>query len=92
MSIIGIIAMLASLTIVCIGLPAQIRRNYRQKNVEGIAPPLIYSAVCTYVLWAIYGITESDWYLVIPYVPGGIMSLILLFQLFRYRKRGSAVK
>lgn len=92
MSIIGTIATLASLTIVFIGLPAQILKNYRQKSVGGIAPSLIYSAVCTYTLWAIYGWTKSDWYLVIAYVPGGIMSLVLLFQLFLYRKKGPGIE
>ncbi len=87
MPIIGVIATVASLTIVLVGLPAQIIRNYRRKSCDGLAPSLVYAACCTYTLWSLYGWTKPDWFLAVSQTPGCVMSLILLFQLIRYRKR-----
>lgn len=86
MSKLGIIAALASLSIVLIGLPKQILENYRRKSCEGLAPSLIYSACCTYTLWGIYGWSKPDWFLFASQTPGSILSFILLFQLFKYKK------
>ena len=86
MSVVGTLAVIASLTIVIIGLPAQIYKNYKRKNCDGIAPSLIYSVCCTYTLWGLYGWTKPDWFLVIAQTPGSILAFILLFQLFLYRK------
>lgn len=87
MSTFGILAAVASLTIVMVGLPAQIIKNYWRKNCDGIAPSLIYSACCTYTLWSVYGWTRPDWFLIVSQTPGCIFAFILLFQLFHYRKK-----
>ncbi len=87
MSLIGILATIASLTIVVLGLPAQIVKNYRRKSCDGLAPSLVYSAFCTYTLWSLYGWTKPDWFLVVAQTPGFAISSILLVQLFLYRKR-----
>ena len=85
--IMGILAAAASLTIILVGMPKQIRMNYRRKSCEGIDPSLIYSVCVTYILWSIYGWTEPDWFLAVSQTPGAVLVLILLFQLFHYRKR-----
>ncbi len=87
MSVIGILATIASLTIIVLGLPAQIIKNYQRKSCDGIAPSLIYSSCFTYALWSIYGWTKPDWFLVIAQTPGLILILIILFQLIYYRKK-----
>jgi len=85
--IMGILAAAASLTIILVGMPKQIRMNYRRKSCEGIEPSLIYSVSITYVLWSIYGWTEPDWFLAASQTPGAVLVLILLFQLIHYRKK-----
>ncbi|OQB06403.1 MAG: MtN3/saliva family protein [bacterium ADurb.Bin212] len=85
MPVIGILATVASLMIVLLGLPAQIINNYRRKSCEGLAPQLVYAAVCTYTLWAIYGWTKPDLFLATAQTPGCILSLVLLYQLVKYR-------
>jgi len=85
-SILGTLAMVASLTIVVIGLPQQIYMNYQRKSCKGIAPSLICSACCTYTLWGLYGWTKPDYFLAIAQTPGSILAFILLFQLFYYGK------
>ena len=87
MSIIGIMATVASLTIIVLGLPAQIVKNYRRKTCDGIAPSLIYSACCTYTLWSLYGWFKPDWFLIVAQTPGCLLAFILLFQLFYYKNK-----
>lgn len=88
MSIIGILATIASLTIVLLGLPAQIVKNYRRKSCDGLAPSLVYSACFSYTLWSLYGWTKPDWFLAIAQTPGCVLALVLLFQLLIYGKKG----
>lgn len=87
MPIIGILATIASLAIVLLGLPAQIVKNYKRKSCEGIAPSLIYAACFTYTLWSLYGWTKPDWFLAVAQTPGCVLAFIILFQIFYYRKR-----
>lgn len=42
MNYIGLLAMIASLMTVTLGMPAQIFKNFRRKNCEGLSPYLIY--------------------------------------------------
>jgi uncharacterized protein with PQ loop repeat len=87
MNILGILAMIASLVIVFFGFPAQIIKNHSRKNCDGLAPSLVYSACCGYTLWSLYGWTKPDWFLAISQTPGCVFSLILLFQIFYYRRK-----
>lgn len=87
MSVFGVLAVIASLTIVVLGLPKQIIKNYRQKSCDGIEPSLIYSICIAYTCWTLYGWTKPDWFLIYSQTPGCILAFILLFQLFYYRKR-----
>ena len=88
MSVIGVLATIASLMIVVLGLPAQIIQNYRRKSCDGLAPSLIYAACCTYTLWSVYGWTKPDWFLAISQTPGCVLAFVLLVQLIIYRKKG----
>lgn len=83
----GILATIASLSITFIGFPQQIYKNYKCKNVEGIAPFLIYSAVLTYFLWTVYAWIKPDLFLGITQTSGLVFSSILLAQLFIYQKQ-----
>ena len=87
-NIIGSIATIASLTVVFIGLPAQIFKNYKMKNTEGLADSLVYAACFTYTLWSLYGWTKPDLFIIIAQTPGTILAFILLFQVFYYKRKG----
>lgn len=84
---VGFLAMLASLTIVLLGLPAQIVNNYRRKSCEGMDQRLIYSVSITYLLWGIYGAMKPDWFLFASQIPGFALCVVLIYQLFRYKKQ-----
>ncbi len=88
MFLLGLIAASVSLTLVAIGLPAQIVKNYRRKSCEGLSPILFVLAFCTYLLWSLYGWTKPDWFLASAQTPGLILAIIILGQLIYYgRKR-----
>ncbi len=88
MTVIGILAAIASLTVVLLGFPAQIVKNYRRKSCEGLAPSLVYSVCVTYTLWGLYGWIKPDWFLAISQTPGCVLAFILLFQLLYYNRKG----
>ena len=88
MPILGTLATVASLTIIMIGLPAQIVRNYRRKHCD-ISPSLVFSAVCSYTLWSLYGWTKPDWYLATALTPGSLLAIVLLVQLIYYGQEES---
>lgn len=92
MAIVGIFAVIASLSFVVLALPAQIIRNFRRKKCEGLAPLLIYISCTSYTLWSIYAWLKPDWFLVASQIPGGILAFILLFQLFYYGRKTSGKK
>jgi uncharacterized protein with PQ loop repeat len=87
MSVIGLLAIIASLAIIVLSLPFQIYKNYVRKSCEGITPSFIYSSSLIYALWSLYGWTKPDWYLVIAQTPGLILILIILFQLIYYKRK-----
>ena len=85
-AILGVLATVSSLTIIVLGLPAQIIRNYRRQSCEGIDPKLIYSICVAYSIWSLYGWAKLDWPLAISQTPGAILAFVLLFQLIIYRR------
>lgn len=90
MPIFGTLAMIASLAVVIIGLPHQIYTNWRRKSCEGISPSLIYASCFIYPLWALYGWTKPDPFIIFAQTPGSILAFILLFQLLYYGNRARA--
>lgn len=85
MAIFGILAMIASLVITTIGLPAQIIKNYRTKSTAALSLLLLTPVFCAYLLWSLYGWTKPDLFLAVAQTPGCILSVILLGQYVRYR-------
>ncbi|MEK7584247.1 MAG: PQ-loop repeat-containing protein [Patescibacteria group bacterium] len=82
--ILGTLAVCTSLTIVLLGLPRQIYRNWKRKSCEGIEPTLFYAVFCTYTLWGLYGFTKPDWFIFASQTPGFILTIVILVQLRRY--------
>lgn len=87
MQIIGILAMIASLTIIFVGLPAQIYKNWKLKSTLGLSTGLMVAALFTYTLWAIYGWTKPDYFLAVAQTPGCVLAVIIIIQIIIYRRR-----
>jgi uncharacterized protein with PQ loop repeat len=86
-NIIGLAATIVSLTIVFVGLPQQIYKNWKNKNCKGLATSLIFAAFGTYTLWSLYGWMKPELFLAISQTPGSIFALILVIQFFLYKKK-----
>jgi len=85
MNILGLLAAIASLTITLVGLPTQIYKN-RVARKNNLSLSLIISALCSYGLWALYGWTKLDYFLIIPQTTGFFLAIILLIQYLVYKK------
>jgi uncharacterized protein with PQ loop repeat len=84
-TILGVIACIASSLIVVYGLPAQIKKNKKEKTV-GLSPAMIYSMLIVYFFWSLYAWVKPDYFLAIPQTVGTIDSVIILLQYFHYQK------
>lgn len=85
-SVLGIIGAIISSLIVVLGLTQQIYLNFKRKSCEGLAPILFFLVSVSYITWSLYSLLKPDYFLAIPQTLGAVISLILLFQWFRYRK------
>ena len=86
MEIIGVITVLLSLIVTGLGLSAQVRKNRERKSVEGLSFFYFSVLAISYSFWVLYGIMLKDWVLIIPMTIGALMSLVVVFQFFLYRK------
>ncbi|PIR69365.1 MAG: hypothetical protein COU47_03275 [Candidatus Niyogibacteria bacterium CG10_big_fil_rev_8_21_14_0_10_46_36] len=75
-----------TITYSVIGLPAQIYKNWKRKSLEGFSNILCVLVFFTFWGWFLYGIIQSDNYIIIANAPGAVAVTVLLFQMFLYRK------
>lgn len=81
----GYLALTVSLTVLIWGLPAQIINNYRRKSCKGLSLSLMIMVFFAYLIWAVYGLSKPDWFLVFSQTPGAILTAVILMQFFKYR-------
>lgn len=89
-SMIGSLALGLALLRLAIAFPAQIRKNKKLQNCEGLASTMVYSTFVSYVLWTLYGWVKIpiDWPIAISSSIGTILSGIIVYQFIYYgRKR-----
>ena len=93
MPIFGLLAMCASLTLTILGFPAQIWKNYRKKNCDGVSPVMVICAMIAYTFFGLYGWTkpnQPDWFLAISQTIGFLATLTLLIQIIYYKHKKPA--
>jgi len=83
-SILGVLAMMVSLSVVFFGLTTQAWKNYRRKTCEGLSLTLMLITLLAYTTWSAYGISKPDWFLVSSQIPGAILALIIVCQCLFY--------
>ncbi|MBP9836957.1 MAG: hypothetical protein KBC78_03950 [Candidatus Pacebacteria bacterium] len=86
MEMISVITVGLSLVVTGLGLTAQVRKNKERKSVEGLSFFYFFVLTISYSFWVLYGIMLKDWVLIIPMTIGALMSLVVVFQFFLYRK------
>lgn len=86
MNIIGIITVALSLVVTGLGLSSQVRKNSKRKEMEGLSFFYFFVLSISYTFWVLYGIILRDWVLIVPMSLGAIMSWVVVFQFYIYRK------
>ena len=81
----GIITACLGLLMVLWGLPAQYRKNRKEKRCGGAFPMVIIPTLLC-ASRAIYAVQRGAWGIVIPDTVGFTISLFILFQWFKYRE------
>lgn len=87
-AIVALMTTFFSLIVKFIGLPDQIRANYRRKSTEGVSTIYFILGFISYVLWGVYGYLAHDWALMISQGIAGVLTTgFILWQIYIYRKR-----
>jgi uncharacterized protein with PQ loop repeat len=86
LQIFSVLTLLASYAIKLIGFPEQIQKIRKAKSANGISKTLFITSFVSFILWTIYGYLKNDWVIFYGQGLGVIVSAILLFYLWKYRK------
>jgi uncharacterized protein with PQ loop repeat len=84
--VIGFLTLAIGILVKIIGLPDQIKKNYKRKSTDGLSTTFITLAFISYLLWTIHGIMRNDIVLIVGQGLGIITVGIILYQIFIYRK------
>lgn len=87
MTAIKIVTVLLSLAVTCLGLTAQVRKNFKNKSTEGLSFFYFSLLAVSYSFWSIYGFSQRDLVLIIPMSLGMLMSWVVVSQFVTYRSR-----
>lgn len=83
--IIGFMTLVLTVLVKVVGLPDQIRKNYKRRSTEGLSSVFFIMGLLTYVLWTIYGILRGDIVVVLGQGVGVIAMGIIVYQIYAYR-------
>lgn len=85
--VIGFLTLIIGILVKIIGLPDQIRKNYKRKSTEGLSTAFMFLSLIAYLLWTIHGILQKDLVLVFGQGLGILTTGIIIWQIFKYRKK-----
>jgi len=83
---IKIITVILSLLVTGLGLTSQVFKNRKHKSTEGLSFHYFFLLAISYSFWSYYGFSLNDLVLIIPMTLGAIISWIVVFQFFLYKK------
>jgi MtN3 and saliva related transmembrane protein len=89
MSIEAIVALLTailSILVKVVGMPDQVKANYRRKSTEGLSGWFLVCTLVSYGMWVIHGLMVHDMALVIGQGLGVIATGVIVGQMIVYRK------
>jgi len=86
-AILGVVTIAVAVLVKVIGLPDQIRKNYKRKSTEGLSTVFVLMGLLSYVLWTLYGALKHDWVVVLGQGVGVVTMGIIAWQVWLYRKR-----
>lgn len=83
--LVGVLTVGVSILVKVLGLPDQIRKNYRRKSTEGLSVWFFVLGFISYTLWTLYGALKGDWVVVLGQGAGMITMGIIAYQIWIYR-------
>ena len=83
---VGFLTLVVGILVKVIGLPDQIRKNYKRKSTEGLSTTFMVLALLSYSLWTLHGILRNDIVLIIGQGLGIFTTSIIIWQIIKYRK------
>ena len=86
-SVIGVLTVTVGLLVKLLGFPDQFFKNYRRKSTEGLSSIFYILAFVSYMLWAIHGLIQGDWVVIIGQGAGVVTTGAIVYQLMIYRKK-----
>ena len=84
--LVGKLAFSSSIALILFGLVAQIRKNYKLKDCQGLSFMMLFLSLICFSLWAWYGWVKPDNNLKFSQTPGAVLSLVLVLQWIYYCK------
>ena len=84
---IGFLTLVIGILVKIIGLPDQIKKNYKRKSTDGLSTPFMFLSLIAYSLWTIHGIIQKDMILVFGQGLGIVTVGIILYQVYIYRDK-----
>lgn len=84
-ALVTLLTAIFSVAVKVIGMPDQIKSNYRRKSTGGLSPWFMISTFVSYDLWVVHGLQVHDMALVIGQGLGALVMAIILSQMFMYR-------
>lgn len=85
--IFGWLALIITVLYTCLGIPAQIRQNVKQKSTAGLSLTTYILSLMCFSVWVVYGAlkTPRDWFIIASNFPGAIFIAVILHQFWKYR-------
>lgn len=83
--ILGVATAGISILVKVVGLPDQIRQNYRRRSTKGLSVPFFVLGFIAYALWTLYGIVKNDMVVALGQGAGMITMGIVAYQMWIYR-------
>ena len=91
-AITAVLTTVLSVGVKVVGMPDQIRNNYRRKSTEGLSSWFLWSTLLSYGLWVVHGLQVHDMSLVIGQSLGVLVTAVIVAQMIMYKKTNANVK
>lgn len=83
-AIVGSLTVIFAILVKIIGLPHQIKQNYRRQSTEGLSLTYFVLSFLSYIFWTLHGILKKDSVVISGQFMGVVTTGIILYQIWLY--------
>jgi uncharacterized protein with PQ loop repeat len=87
---VAVLTTICSVAVKVVGMPDQIKSNYRRKSTSGLSRWFMLSTLISYALWVVHGVQVHDMSLVIGQGLGVLVTGVVVAQMWVYRAPAAA--